>query len=292
MSDSTYDVSLPPPRQTLSKIEEMRARESQPDIQELIDVLELDPVTTLHLLRQVNSPIYQLRQHVATLDRAATMLGFDAVSNTVFIESHIPKPEALDEPRALAAYAYVVRTSVTASLVADILAHQLKMEQHGAVRTAAMLLQLGRLALLSMRTDEYVPMWTEATSPTGESVAVPPGIGREIVRLGTDYTRLGEQIAREWNLPRSLSESIRHHTSPDRAGDAERHLVLAAGVSQYAARTIFEPENELDRDQGKERIAQAVGELAAAFDASRSRIDEILDEAKQAAYRQAAAVEL
>lgn len=292
MTNYSEDLSLAPPAETFRLMEEMQTRESQPEIQETIEILELDPVTTAHLLRQVNSPIFALRQSVASLDRAATMLGFDAISNTVFVETFSPKPDSLSSSRARLAYAYLIQTSITASLIADGLAHHLKMEQPGAVRTGAIVHQLGRMALLSTQPEKYVPLWKESAGPGGLDVALPPGIGRELVTFRTDYMRHGEQIAKDWGLPRNLRDSIRHHGDPERADETDRVFVLAVSVSQYAARTMFESDDDLDRDQGTERIVQATAELANAFDIPRKQLENFLKDAKQPAYRKAISVDL
>lgn len=290
--DLSFDLTLNPPARSVRLVEEMWREESHPEIHEIVSLLEHDPVTTLHLLRQVNSPIYALKQSVASIDRAATMLGFDAVANTIFVESRIPKPDDLATARAQLAYAYLIGSSVTASYIARDLAHELDMERPGVIRTAALIHQVGRMALLSSDPQTYLPLWTESTTPSGRAIAVPPGIGREIVHFRTDYTRYGEDLAKNWHLPPDLSESIRYHADPERTEDADRHVVLVVAVSQYAARTMFEPEEHLDRDQSRERLRKVANELAEAYEVSNKAIENVLEQSKKEAYQEAIAMKL
>lgn len=288
----SFDLSLNPPVRSLRLVEEIWRRETHPEIHEIVSLLEHDPVTTIHLLRQVNSPIYALKQSVASIDRAATMLGFDSVANTIFVESHIPKADELSTRRANLAYAYLIASSVTASYIAWDLAHELDMERPGVIRTAALIHQVGRMALLSSDPQTYLPLWTESTTPSGKEMAIPPGIGREIVHFRTDYTRYGEGLAKNWHLPPDLAESIRYHADPERTEDADRHVVLVVAVSQYAARTMFEKEEHLDRDQSGERLRKVAGELAETYEVSIKAIENLLEQSKKDAYQEAIAIEL
>lgn len=292
MPKLTQDLTLVPPQRSRRLVEQMRARDTQTEVHDLVELVEQDPVTTVHLLRQVNSPIHSLRQSVSSLDRAVTMLGFDAVANTIFVETHSKSSAPVRSPAARRAFAYLMGTSVAASRVADALAHFLKVEEHATVRTAALIHQLGRMALLSSDPRAYTALWTDGVTRAGKPGVFPPGIGQEIARFGIDYTRHGARIARTWNLPSVLVESIRCHADPDRADTADRHIVRVVAVSQYAARSLFESDDALDRDQGSERSERASDQLANAYGLSRSDLDEFLEDAKESAYRVAAALDL
>ena len=292
MESPSYELTVSPPAESLKRIMEMRSRERQPDIQELIAVVERDPVTSAHLLRQVNSPFYSLRQNVTALERAITMLGFDAVCNTVFIETYARKKEGSDTEEARGAYSYIVRTSAASALVARELARMLKIADRGTVMTAALIHQIGRLELLSLDPASYGALWKRVKAPSGKEIHVPPGIGREIVHFRTDYMRLGAEIARQWELPTDLRESIRYHSDPDRVEEADRTVVLAVAVSQQFARTVFEPRDELNRDQSATRVAKALLDLAKQFTVPSAEIENLLNEEKFKAYESAMDIQL
>lgn len=288
----TYDLSLSPPARSLQLVEEMRSRATQPEIQELVALLECDPISTAHLLRQVNSPLSTPRQGVSSIDRAVTILGFEAVAITVFVETHADRPAGANNRMAQLAYEYVVKTGVTAGFIAHTLARFLKMERHSAARTAALIHQLGRMGLLSVDSAMYTPLWKETTTPSGRPVALPPGIGRETAHFQTDYTRHGEQLAVNWKLPPNLAESVRYHADPERAEDADRDVVLVVAVSQYAARTMFESGKDLERDQGTERFERATALLAQAHGLTRTKLEELLEDARKSAYERANGIDL
>lgn len=262
----------------------LRKAAGQPEVQDIVSLLGHDPITAAHVLRQVNSPVHSLRQQVGSIDRAATMLGFDSVANTVFIEEHVPKTAAIQSPRADLIRTYVVKVSVTASLIAHQLARAFDMERPDTIRTAGLLHLLGRMALLSEDADTYIPMWSDSETPAGRPNVVPPGIGREMVHFRTDFARHGEKIAKEWKYPSVLTESIRYHMDPERSNDTDGMTVRAVAVSQFAARSMFEREEHLGRDQADERIEQALGDLARTIGASAERVEQVVREAKADAY--------
>ena len=292
METASYDLTLSPPAGSFKSIMKMRSREKQPDMQELVEALERDPVMAAHLLRQVNSPFYSLRQSVTALDRAITMLGFDAVCNTLFVETYTKKREGIDAEEARGAYDYIVRTSVAAAALAKDLARFLKMADRATVMTSALLHQLGRFALLAGDPVAYSTLWRKMKAPSGREIYVPPGIGREIIHFRTDYMRLGAEIARKWELPADLRESIRYHSDPERVEDADRKVVLIVAVSQQFARTVFEPREELNRDQSATRVQKALVDLAKEYGVGSSEIESFLDEQKFHAFESANKLEL
>ncbi len=166
------------------------------------------------------------------------------------------------------------------------------MERHATVRTAALIHQIGRMSLLSSDPGAYLALWKESRSPTGLPIALPPGIGHEIAHFRTDYMRHGEGLASEWSMPADLSDAVRHHADAEFAEDADRTVVPAVAVSQYAARTLFEPPADLDRDQGGERVEKAYAALSRASGATRSRLETIIEEAMRLAYGKAARIQL
>lgn len=291
MQTSSYDLTLSPPAASFEHVDEMRARGTQPDVQELIDFLQYDPVSAAHLLRQANSPSRSGRQVVTSLDRAVTTLGFDAVCNSIYIETFARKVSGSDTPEFRRAYRYIMRISVAAAEIASGLALRLEMQERSAVRTGALIHQLGRMALLSSEAAAYPPLWKKA-DPDSDDVSLPPAIGREVARFGTDYMRLGAEIARHWQLPTALVEAVRYHSDPERVEGDDRQMVFVVAVSQLAARSLYESESDLDRDQSADRVENAFLELTRNFPISRGVLDDFINEAKSSAYDTSSRIKL
>lgn len=285
-------LSLKPPAQTFRLVEKARERDEQMARRQIVQMLELDPVTTVHLLRQVNSPVYALRQHVASLDRAVTLLGFEAISNAVFVETLGRETLDLSSGRAERAYAYLIRTGVAASFIAGALARDLLPDRLGVIQTGALIHQLGRMARLSAHGDRYLSIWKDAYASGGTKVALPPGTVREVAYFHTDYARHGEWIAKSWNFPSVLCEAIRHHGDPERADPGNRDSVRLVGVSQLAARTLFEPEDYPARDPARKRMEASASELARSFDVPRRPLRRTLEDATEAAYHRVLSIDL
>lgn len=284
MQITSFDVTISPPASSYKRVLEMKARDIQPDIRELVSFLETDPVTVAHLLRQVNAPEYSLRQNVTSLERAVAMLGFDAVCNTIMTEWYIKKKEGAYTDAARKAYTYIVRTSVAAGAVARELVGRMRFNDASTVITCALLHQLGRFALLATDPVTYSGLWTPATTPNHQPISIPPGIGRELVHYRTDYARLGADIAREWELPAELKESIRFHSDPEKFEDADRRVIMVVAVAQITARSLYEPPEDLNRDQSATRVQKAFVEVGKETGMLVTELKDFLDQAKKTAY--------
>ncbi len=292
MQISSFDVTISPPASSYERVVEMKGRDAQPDIRELVEILETDPITVSHLLRQVNSPQYSLRQNVTALERAVAMLGFDAVRNTILTEWYIKKKEGAYTDAARNAYTYIVRTSVAAGAIAKKLVGKSRLNDGSTVVTCALTHQLGRLALLASDPVAYSGLWSQASTPFGETISLPPGIGRELVHYRTDYTRLGAEIANKWELPAELGESIRYHSDPEKCEEADRRVIMAVSVAQLTARSLFEPAEALDRDQSLTRVQKAYTEVARECGMLAAELQEFISEIKPMALEKARSVGL
>ena len=66
--------SLPPLPQSVIKLEKLFAS-GEPDIKELVEVIEEDPVLTADILAKVNAPIYSFSKRVVSVMQAVTLFG-------------------------------------------------------------------------------------------------------------------------------------------------------------------------------------------------------------------------
>lgn len=292
MQISSFELNISPPASSYQTVLEMKGREVQPDILGLVDFLETDPVTVCHLLRQVNSPEYSLRQNVTALERAVSMLGFETACTTILKEWSAEKKNGVYSEAARGAYTYIVRTSVAAGTIAKTLARKAQMSDVSTVVTCALMHQLGRLAILGTDPITYSGLWTDARMPTGEPIKLPPGIGREMVHYRTDYTKIGSNIAGQWDLPAELRGSIRFHSDPEKVEDADRRVIMAVAVAQMTARSLFEPPDALNRDQSKVRVEKAYVEVARECGMLLAEVEALLSDAKGAAFERAQLVGL
>lgn len=262
MQNPTFDLRISPPASSYKRVLELRELEVQPDIRALVGFLETDPLTVSHLLRQVNSPEYSLRQNVSALERAVAMLGFDAVCSIILKEWAVEKEDGAYSEAARGAYTYIVRTSVAAGAIAKELVRKARLSDGSTVVTCALMHQLGRLVILGSDPITYSSLWTDARTPSGEPIKLPPGIGRELVHYRTNYRRVGADIADKWDLPTELRETIAFHSDPEKSEENDRRVLMTVAVAQMTARSLFEPAHELNRDQSAARVERAYTEVA------------------------------
>jgi putative nucleotidyltransferase with HDIG domain len=110
-------------------------------------------------------------------------------------------------------YHHAVGTAVIAEKLADLTG---KVEPSLAY-TAGLLHDIGKVVL-----DQFInagfPLFYRELNEAEKNFS---DVEKQV--LGTDHTEVGADLARNWSLPDSLIETIRHHHKPE---DAQKHNAL------------------------------------------------------------------
>lgn len=78
--------SLPPLPQSVQKIQALYAQ-GEPDMRELVKIVESDPVLTADILAKVNAPIYSFSKNIVSVLQAATLFGQVPLRGFVLVSS-------------------------------------------------------------------------------------------------------------------------------------------------------------------------------------------------------------
>jgi two-component system, OmpR family, aerobic respiration control sensor histidine kinase ArcB len=251
----------PPLPSTLPEIVQLLAgTERVPDTDRLVEILSRDSVAVSWVLRHVNSAYYSLVHKISSIERAVAMLGFDPVCNLVLTRVLTGAFSRLDSPKAVGIYRQIMKASAAAAAFSRSLAYYVNLPKPETAFTAGLLHQLGRLALLSSDSRLYTNLWEDSSSSSGKSQFVLDP-EQERRAYGTDYTRLGAQIGREWQLPEDLLTVIRHHTNPNGVlNKAYLPLTLTVAAGCEAARRLYRLEEV--QALAKQQASNSVEEFA------------------------------
>lgn len=77
-----YIKELPPLPESVQKIQSLYAQ-GDPDIKELVKLIESDPILTADILAKVNAPIYSFSKHILSVMQAITLFGSSSVHGFV-----------------------------------------------------------------------------------------------------------------------------------------------------------------------------------------------------------------
>ena len=202
-------------------------------------VIESDPAIASKLLKIVNSPLSGISRKVASLSRAAILLGFRTVASLALGVSLV---EDNREGRCQGFdYDQFWGESLGCGVTARHLARFVQSCSGDEAFTCGLLSQIGRLALASVYPSRYA----EALRVLGENQEDLSQFEQEL--FGIDHNILAAEMFAEWHLPELFSQAIAHQDNPD-------HGELEEGSKTY----IFSKLLNLSNTISKVLVAQIV----------------------------------
>jgi HD-like signal output (HDOD) protein len=223
------------------------ARSATASTQQLASLILKDFALTNAILRVVNSPVYCAggEQKVSTISRAILLIGVDGVVNiaiglTIFERFH-----------GRANVTELKRLTIR-SLLTGLYAHQLASELPGLDPEEAfvcgMLHDLGRLLVaLHLPAEQQAIRRLVAEAGLGEEQAC-----EQVLGLG--YAELGRAVARSWNLPEQLEQTMgagppASDAPPRTPLERLQRVVACAGEIAAIATVRSEPERTAQLEQ-------------------------------------------
>lgn len=252
--------------QSISAINKITNADSE-SLHALSAVILKDFSLTNKLLRLVNSAVYgHFGGTISTISRAVIILGFETVRNlaiTLILFEHLQ-----NKSQALQLRDEVIRTFFN-GLVAKQIEH--KLGGRGAEESfiCAMFHNLGRLLAHFYLYDEAMEIRRRVQA---EEMSEPSA---EIAVLGLSYAELGMGIARAWNFPEKIVESMKPPADHVRAPQNQMERLRAvSGMANELTRiaTASPPKEKANRLSALSR------RFSSALPLSESELTRLVDE--------------
>ena len=256
--------NLPSPPAIALRIIDL-AQQPDVDLDAIAEALAKDPALSARMLRIANSPLYANRRRVETLGQALTLLGLNATLSLALsfsLSRTLQDPQGCDEQEAL------WRRNVVAALAARLLGEQAGLAQLEELMLAGLLQDIGALALLQVKPDDYRALLNAAEDPDDR-------LRRERETLGDDHGEIGAWIAQRWNLPQYLQHAIR--ASESQADDGNRFHACVAASGPIADLWLADGEDQV-RDARQRATAAARDRLGL----DRTRFDALITQMSEA----------
>ncbi len=171
---------------------------------ELAQVIEYDQSISAKVLSLVNSAYYGLSRKINNIKEAVTYLGTNAISQLVLALGVIKAFERTSNKR-FDRGKFWTHSIAVAILSREIAKTEKKHKHPDDIFTAGLLHDIGKVALDSFCPETFIPVLDELEK---EEI---PFYKAEQKILGVDHTRVGEWVARSWELPLLTIVAIRHH---------------------------------------------------------------------------------
>ena len=237
---------------TLSDINRLTGDDSDASADKLANVILRDFALTGKLLKLVNSAFYGARAtEVTSISQAVVFLGLEKVrmtANSLTFFGHMKGNSA------------VLKDSMTKSFLSGLIARHLAQREKlpGAEEAfiCGMCQNLGENLVLFYFAEEFDEITELQNSKNLDKAAAARGV------LGVSYSDLGAAVAKSWNLPRSITDSIRG-IPPGQLGVPGSETEKLRDIAVFANELC-----DLFQRPEKEDIQQAIAELLAQFESS------------------------
>ncbi|MBF0348839.1 MAG: HDOD domain-containing protein [Magnetococcales bacterium] len=176
----------------------------------LVEVIEQDPILTMHLLKLVNSNYFGLARKITSIKQAVVFLGLNTMKNLALAIAPIELLTASKSPAG--PLTGVLRHSLTTAIIARKLARNLGFAESEATDgyVAGLLHDFGKVALYRLFPGQYTTI-LERRDLTETAF-----IDLELREVSTTHAAIGELMGRRWSLPDLIIQSMGGHHDADR----------------------------------------------------------------------------
>jgi diguanylate cyclase (GGDEF)-like protein len=224
------------------------------DLAQIAATIGKDPALSAKVLRLVNSPVFGLRNEVRTVPHALALLGLNAV-RTLALSFSLVRDLRKTQQTGLAAY---WKRSIISAVVARELAVALKFSAPDEAFLAALLQDIGMLALGRIAGRDYEKVATEAGDDHDHLADL------ERAAFGADHADVGSWLLGTWRLPEPLRQAVAlSHSSVGGIASAGLHadvdrlariVALSGAVADIWVRSNAVAASEVARDMAMDFV--------------------------------------
>ena len=240
---------------------------SNPDValKEIADLIQSDPGLASKVLKTVNSSFYGLPKPCPSIERAIVILGLKAIKSLVLGFSMVNLTKDMDDQLDLSDF---WKHTILAAVGARQIAQVVGIAEPDEVFAAALMQDIGVLAMLAVDTERYAPLIIETGNYHGKLLKLEQG------RLGLDHIQVGTAMAEKWRMPAPIVVGIRHHHDKTPPQNEYEQLIKCIVVGELTASAMAE-----------EHIGQGFAVLfstaSAWFGDGELDIEELIDQVQQ-----------
>lgn len=206
---------------------------SDPDValKEIAGLIQSDPGLASKVLKTVNSSFYGLPKPCPSIDRAIVILGLKAIKSLVLGFSMVNLTKGMEEELDLDDF---WKHTILAAVGARQVAQDIGESEPDEVFAAALMQNIGMLAMLAVNTEVYAPLLAQTRGNHHKLLKL------EREQLGIDHIEVGTALAEKWCMPMPIVVGIRHHHDNPPAQDANENLIKCVIVGDLAANAMTE----------------------------------------------------
>jgi len=189
---------------------------SEPDIDEISDIISTDPPLSAKVLRLVNSSFYNLPAKITSVPHSIKMLGINTVKNIALGFSLVnnyqsQKSNGFD-------YTCFWKNSLVGAVSAKLLTEKLNPEFLDNAFFMGLLQNIGTLTFAHCMPAQYNLVLSEMEKTTSEHQDAEEYI------LGYNHQEIGEYLMKSWGLPETLYMPVGYHHNPEKLASTQASI--------------------------------------------------------------------
>jgi diguanylate cyclase (GGDEF)-like protein len=225
------------------------------DIADVARAIGSDAQLSAKVVALVNSPLFAMRQEITTVSHALVLLGVNAV-RTIALSFALVGDMRAHERNGFDYRSYWKR-AIFASAAAQELARAAGLRHPEEAFLAALLQDVGKVALAQAAPDQYQAMAAEAPGDHDKLVAL------EKQAFGCDHAEVGRWLMTQWRFPETVRAAVGSSHEPARwqrgTDPATETTVKVVALSGVLADMWVTPEVGAAARHAKLRAREIVG---------------------------------
>ena len=223
--------AIPPlPENVTLVLQALERSDTEPD--DLVGILERDPVLVGRMLSTANSPFYGMSREISGIKQAIMVLGFRGLRSLMLATSTSRFMKQRFERFGHDNDGLWKHAVLVSAIARELGSHvELTPDQREELFIAALLHDIGKMAMVTLLEDEGIRI-----------EPLPDSVEREGELLGIDHAEAGALVLSKWNLARSLQDLVAaHHDAPSGAPDPATALLRLADALAHELGIGYQP---------------------------------------------------
>jgi putative nucleotidyltransferase with HDIG domain len=175
--------------------------------QDIVEAIQFDPSITANVLKVCNSAYFGIRRTIHSLKESLVMIGFNQLLE-IILSQESTNLFSSGGKGSDAHFGELWSHSVTTALLSRIVALRLHHEVNPTYFTAALLHDIGKVAL-----HRFVKNYLGEVKKCAQADQISFEEAEQKI-FGFDHAEIGGRITEQWNFPYEICACVRYHHTP------------------------------------------------------------------------------
>lgn len=216
-------------------------------IQQIADKIGTDPALSAEILRLVNSAAFMSPKPVGDLAEAVKLVGTKGVRTLILSTAALVTLNKVNRNQLNRIWGHTQKTGFFAREMTRLLGHK-KIAEDAFL--GGLLHDIGKVVMITAEKE---------TLDAIERVAQNSSYSKDIleyINFSITHAKVGSQILTEWNFPKSIIASVKHHHTPEAASEDDKVLVGIVYLANILSKTAAD---DIGGDQFNRAVMKLTG---------------------------------